>query len=128
MSLSEEKGNVETISLSTLTRRSPFVDESLTGRTQDFTTSASALLSPTLPKKGAVYQSNAYNRNYITKSIKKKINIISCLPGKTIYGTPGCLLSGPSCHKGTPARACPTTLARLASRAFVARSDDVIPP
>lgn len=51
MSLSEEKGNVEAISCRTLTRRSSFVDESLTGRTQDFTTSASALVSPTLPKK-----------------------------------------------------------------------------
>lgn len=50
------------------------------------------------------------------------------LPGKTMYGTPGCLLSGPSCHNGMPARACPTTLAHFASRAFVARSDDVIPP
>ena len=45
-----------------------------------------------------------------------------------MYGTPGCLLSGPSCHNGMPARACPTTLAHFASRAFVARSDDVIPP
>ena len=45
-----------------------------------------------------------------------------------MYGTPGCLLSGPSCHNGMPARACPTTLALFASRAFVARSDDVIPP
>lgn len=41
---------------------------------------------------------------------------------------PGCLLSGPSCHKGIPARAWPTTLARFASRAFVARSEEVIPP
>jgi hypothetical protein len=45
-----------------------------------------------------------------------------------MYGTPGCLLSGPSCHNGMPARACPTTVAHFASRAFVARSDDVIPP
>jgi hypothetical protein len=45
-----------------------------------------------------------------------------------MYGTPGCLLSGPSCHKGTPASACPTILAHFASRAFVARSDEVIPP
>lgn len=50
------------------------------------------------------------------------------LPGKTIYGTPGCLLSPPSCHKGTPAKACPTILACLASRALVAISDEVIPP
>lgn len=49
-------------------------------------------------------------------------------PGKTMYGTPGCLLSVPSCHKGTPAKACPTILARFASRAFVAMSDEVIPP
>lgn len=49
-------------------------------------------------------------------------------PGKTMYGTPGCLLSGPSCHKGTPAMACPTILAHFASRAFVAVSDEVIPP
>lgn len=45
-----------------------------------------------------------------------------------MYGTPGCLLSVPSCHKGTPAKACPTILARFASRAFVAMSDEVIPP
>lgn len=45
-----------------------------------------------------------------------------------MYGTPGCLLSGSSCHKGTPARACPTIFARFASRAFVAMSDEVIPP
>lgn len=54
MSLSEEKDTVETESLKVLTRRSSFVDESLTGRAQDFTTSATALLSPTLPKKDAV--------------------------------------------------------------------------
>jgi hypothetical protein len=34
-----------------ITERSSFVDESLRGRAQDFTTSASALLSPTLPVK-----------------------------------------------------------------------------
>ena len=34
-----------------ITERSSFVDESLRGRAQDFTTSASALLSPTLPIK-----------------------------------------------------------------------------
>ena len=41
---------------------------------------------------------------------------------------PGCLLSGPSCHKGIPARAWPTILACFTSRAFVARSEEVIPP
>ena len=41
---------------------------------------------------------------------------------------PGNLLSGPSCHNGTPANACPMTLAHLASKAFVAISDEVIPP
>lgn len=45
-----------------------------------------------------------------------------------MYGTPGCLLSGPSFHKGTPAIACPTILAHFAPRAFVARSEEVIPP
>lgn len=58
MSLSEEKGNVEAKSCRTLTRRSSFVDESLTGRTQDFTTSASALVSPTLPKKKVQFVDN----------------------------------------------------------------------
>lgn len=37
------------IILMALTKRSSFVDEGLTGRAQDFTSSASALLSPTLP-------------------------------------------------------------------------------
>ena len=50
------------------------------------------------------------------------------LPGNTMQGTPGNLLSGPSCHNGTPANACPITLARRASKAFVAISDEVIPP
>lgn len=45
-----------------------------------------------------------------------------------MYGTPGCLLSWPSCHKGTPERACPVILAHFAPRAFVAMSDEVIPP
>lgn len=34
-----------------LTLRSSFVEESLTGGAHDFTTSASAVLLPTLPKK-----------------------------------------------------------------------------
>jgi hypothetical protein len=37
------------IILMALTKRSSFVDECLNGRAQDFTSSASALLSPTLP-------------------------------------------------------------------------------
>lgn len=54
--------------------------------------------------------------------------IIKCLPGKTMYGIFGWRLPGPRRHRGTPGKAWPATSARCAPIAFVARSDDVIPP
>lgn len=48
-----------------LTRRSSFVDKSLAGQAQDLATSASALLSPTLPVK----------ENYIDYQISASLGI-----------------------------------------------------
>ena len=94
------------------------------------------------PNSGPLLQEHCYHQHYLSfgewqdSFLSKKVTLFICwyrneiclLPGKTMQGTPGCILSGPSCHKGTPAKACPITLACRASKAFVARSDEVIPP